>query len=710
MLAATGVIDSLDAATAFITGLGPDSPVMVKALSGGGGRGMRMVHRPDDLAEAIERCRSEALSAFGSADIFIEQLLSRARHVEVQVLGDGSGDVVVLGDRDCSLQRQRQKLIEIAPAPGLSDGTRKALAEAATAMASHVAYRGLATFEFLLDADSGTAEPDFSFMEANPRLQVEHTVTEEISGIDLVKAQLRVAAGTRIDHLDLDPVRTPRGFAVQARINAESISADGAAIPQAGTVSAYEPPGGPGVRVDGSGYVGYRVSARYDSLIAKLVVRDRSPALGDAMRRLQRALAEFRIDGVATNRDLLRELLARQEVRSGRLHTRLVDDVLLEVLPATADPAPPPDDPAPGAGVVAVSAAMPATVVEVGCSPGDTVAAGATLLVLEAMKMEHLVTASVSGTVRRVLVRSGELVAADQSLILLTPGDVEATYAAEQKHLDLDQPRADLAALIERRAYTADAARADAVTRRHAAGRRTARENIADLCDDGSFVEYGALAIAAQRRRRPVQDLVERTPADGLVAGVGTVNAARFGHERARTIALSYDYLVLAGTQGHYGHAKKDRMFALAEQARLPVVLFAEGGGGRPGDTDGGEVTGLDCMAFALYARLSGIVPLVGIASGRCFAGNAALLGCSDVIIATPEASIGMGGPAMIEGGGLGVFPPEAVGPSEVQRANGVIDLMAADDADAVALAQRYLSYFQGALDTWAEPDQRELR
>ncbi|MBQ6644768.1 MAG: hypothetical protein IJH84_27610, partial [Saccharopolyspora sp.] len=238
---------------------------------------------------------------------------------------------------------------------------------------------------------------------------------------------------------------------------------------------------------------------------------------------------------------------------------------------------------------------------------------------------------------------------------------------------------------------------------------RTARENIDDLCDEGSFVEYGALAIAAQRTRRPVEDLVQRTPADGLIAGVGRVGGNEFG-ESSRVVAMSYDYLVLAGTQGQRGHAKKDRLFELAERSRLPVVLFAEGGGGRPGDTDGAGVTGLDSSAFALYAQLSGTVPLVGIASGRCFAGNAALLGCCDVVIATPEASIGMGGPAMIEGGGLGEFSPDEVGPAEVQRANGVIDVAAADDADAVALARKYLSYFQGDLADWEAPDQRALR
>jgi len=274
----------------------------------------------------------------------------------------------------------------------------------------------------------------------------------------------------------------------------------------------------------------------------------------------------------------------------------------------------------------------------------------------------------------------------------------------------LDHVRADLAELFVRRGLLSDAGRPDVVARRHGRGRRTARENIADLCDPGSFTEYGGFAIAAQRRRRSLEELIERTPADGLIGGTARVNGDRFADERARCAVVSYDYTVLAGTQGQQNHRKKDRLFELVERLRLPLVLFAEGGGGRPGDTDTAVITGLDTRAFALFGRLSGLVPLVGVASGFCFAGNAALLGCCDVIIATEGTSIGMGGPAMIEGGGLGTFRPEEVGPLDVQVPNGVVDLVAADDAGAVDLARRYLSYFQGTVDEWTCADQRRLR
>ncbi len=275
---------------------------------------------------------------------------------------------------------------------------------------------------------------------------------------------------------------------------------------------------------------------------------------------------------------------------------------------------------------------------------------------------------------------------------------------APPAHTDTDAPtRADLAAVRERHAQGLDEARPEAVAKRREKGRRTARENLAELVDEGTYVEYGPLIFAAQERRRPREELIAQTPADGLVAGVGEVDGNP-------CVAMSYDYTVLAGTQGMRGHLKKDRLFELAERRRLPVVLFAEGGGGRPGDVDMPLVAGLDCRAFHLFARLSGRVPTVGIASGYCFAGNAALLGCCDVTIATEDSSIGMGGPAMIEGGGLGVYAPEEIGPIEVQHANGVVDLRVADDREAVAAAKRYLSYFHGPAEHFAAPDQRLLR
>jgi acetyl-CoA carboxylase carboxyltransferase component len=338
------------------------------------------------------------------------------------------------------------------------------------------------------------------------------------------------------------------------------------------------------------------------------------------------------------------------------------------------------------------------------------VSAGQAVVILEAMKMEHVVSVEQSGVVQEVFVKADQMVSAGDPLLRLAPSQ-DAEIVAEDRTVEsLDAIRPDLEEVRRRHAFGLDENRPEAVAKRRRTGQRTARENLADLLDPGTLVEYGALVIAAQRRRRSVEELMERTPADGMVAGIGRVNGALFGEHGTQCVVTSYDYTVLAGTQGTMNHLKKDRMFELAEQRRLPVVLFSEGGGGRPGDTDHAIVAGLDCRAFQYFAELSGKVPLVGVSSGLCFAGNAALLGCCDVVIATKASNIGMGGPAMIEGGGLGVFAPEEIGPSESQYRNGVIDILVEDDADAVAAAKKYLSYFQGSLADWKTADQRLLR
>ncbi len=365
--------------------------------------------------------------------------------------------------------------------------------------------------------------------------------------------------------------------------------------------------------------------------------------------------------------------------------------------------------PAPGSRLTVV-APVPGTVVLVPVATGGVVAEGATLLILESMKMEHVVRSPVAGVVRAVDVEAGALVAVGETLAVVEAGGADTPVDRRSPTVDIEAVRPDLAALLGRRQGVSDAGRVEVVEHRHLQGRRTARENIDDLCDPGSFTEYGSLAIAAQRGRRPMEELIERTPADGLVAGIGRVNGADFDDRHSRCAVLSYDYTVMAGTQGAQNHRKKDRMFELVRRLRLPVVLFAEGGGGRPGDTDYAVITGLDTMAFAEFGALSGLVPLVGMVSGFCFAGNAALLGCCDVIIATPGTSIGMGGPAMVEGGGLGTVRPEDIGPLDVQVGNGVVDVVAEDEADAVRLARQYLSYFQGTTVGWSCADQRLLR
>jgi acetyl/propionyl-CoA carboxylase alpha subunit len=738
VLEGTPSIDRADDVRAFLASLGAGGVAVLKAVAGGGGRGMRILRHADEIDEAWARCRSEALQAFGSGDLYVERLLPRARHVEVQVVGDGSGAVAHLWERECTLQRRHQKLVEVAPGPDLPAGLRARLLDAALRIAAEVRFDNLGTFEFLIDATDVHDDSPFAFIETNPRLQVEHTVTEEITGADLVQLQLRLAGGASLADLDL-PVSPPRGVAVQVRINAERFAPDGSVRPAGGTLAAFEVPSGPGIRVDSCGYAGYRTNPRFDPLLAKIVAHAAAGGFAGALGKMARALDEIVIAGVPTNVPFLRRLLRHPAVMANEVSTRFVEDHVAEL--SVEEDAPTSGAVLAGAqvdatdplailahgktgtsssfeseytghfdGVVAITAPMQGSIVSVAVDEGDAVHAGQAVLVMEAMKMEHVVQATVGGVVRQVLIAIGDAVFEGSPLVLVEEADVDAQAGAVAEDVDLDTMRADLDEVVRRQSLTRDAERPDAVARRRATGQRTARENVDDLCDAGSFVEYGSLAIAAQRRRRTLQDLIERTPADGLVAGIGRVNGALVGDEHARCVVMSYDYTVLAGTQGLQNHRKKDRMFELAEEWRLPVVIFAEGGGGRPGDTDASAVAGLDTMAFHYFGRLSGLVPLVGIVSGRCFAGNAALLGCCDVVIASQDANIGMGGPAMIEGGGLGVFRPEEVGPAAVQAPNGVIDVLVVDEAEGVRVAKRYLSYFQGALDGWKCADQRLLR
>ena len=347
------------------------------------------------------------------------------------------------------------------------------------------------------------------------------------------------------------------------------------------------------------------------------------------------------------------------------------------------------------------------TVVAVLRGVGDEVRAGAGLVVVEAMKMEHVVPAPSAGRVQAVHVAVGDRVARDAPLLsvgaVAHDGDGPSAPAAEVAADPAPDPDPDLAELLRRRLLLTDAGRPEATSRRHADGRRTVREDLADLLDEGSFTEYGALAVAAQRARRSAAELEERTPADGLVAGLGRVDGAPVG-------VLAYDYSVLAGTQGVVGHAKTDRFLEVVHRLRVPTVLFAEGGGGRPGDTDWPVVTGLQTSSFSLWAGLAGVAPRVGVVGGNCFAGNAALLGLCDVVIATRRATVGMGGPAMVAGGGLGTYAPEEIGPVDVQAANGVLDVVVDDDAAAVAAAKQVLGLLRGPTAPGAVADQAALR
>lgn len=750
---------TLAEARAFFSELGPDGAMIIKAVAGGGGRGTRAVLSADEIDDAFARCQSEARAAFGREDVYVEEFIPRARHVEVQILGDHAGQVAHLGERECSVQRRYQKVVEIAPAPALDEEIRQAIIGAAVRFARSVGYTSLGTFEFLVDASGRPGVQPFVFIEANARLQVEHTVTEQVTGIDIVQSQLRLAGGQTLADLGLDDpaVAQPRGYAIQARVNMETILPDGSVKPGGGTLLVYEPPSGPGVRVDGFGYAGYRTSGLYDSLLAKLICHAPSRNFADAIARTRRALSEFRLEGVATNIPFLQNVLASKAFAKGEVHTRWVDENLavltqppadararyVTLEPKAAEPGPDgyagarvdrndplalfahdqatraartasaaaePQHPTGPDGSIGMIAPIQGTIVSIGVAEGDAVLAGQPVAVIEAMKMEHDVKADRSGRVRQVTMGAGDVVREGYPIVFIEEGDVEGAYAGDTNAFDPDHIRGDLQEVIDRHALTLDENRPGPVEKRHALGYRMPRENIADLVDEGSFEEYWPLVVTKQHQRYDLQTLREKYPGDGVVAGTASVNGDLFPDEKSRVAIVHYDYTVLAGTQGRRNHYKQDRMFHIAERFRLPIIMFSEGGGGRPGEDDDGPRVAFDTPTFTQFSKLSGLVPMVGVNNGRCFAGNTALLACCDVIIATEGSTIAMGGPAMIEGGGLGIYTPEEVGPMSFQVPNGVVDILVKDEVEAIAIAKKYLSYFQGPIDDWEAEDQRKLR
>ena len=690
---------TLEQARSFFDGLPDGASMLIKAVGGGGGRGMRVVRTADEIEDAYRRAVSEAGAAFDTDGVFVEQLLAAVRHVEVQVAADDGGAVRHFGDRDCSLQRRHQKLIEIAPAPALPDDMRSALRKAAVALASAAGYRNLGTVEFLVETGSRT-EPRYYFIEANARLQVEHTVTEEVFGVDLVHLQLELARGRLLADLGFGPdgAAEPRGHAVQARVNMETMAADGRVVPGGGILTAFEPPSGPGVRTDTFGYAGYQTNPRFDSLLAKVVGRTPAAGLDAALTRTSRALGDLRTDGIDTNASFLRALLEHDEVQAWNVHTLFVDERLPELVEAaavfddrpcqadkggdgegrglagvkvdavdplavldhgksgapsvgqrSAEPAPVDLTPVPE-GLTALQAPMQGTVLSLEAEPGQEIAAGQILFVMEAMKMEHEIRSDVGGVLRDLRAGVGDAVWEGHVLALIEEGDVAAATGDEEGEIDLDAVRPDLAEVLERHAVTLDDARPEAVRKRRNTHQRTARGNIDHLCDEGSFVEHGQLVLTPGTGL-PKEEVIRKFPTDGMVTGVGSINGELFPDDRSRCVVMAYDYTVLAGTQGALNHPKTDRMVELAHRWKRPVVLFAEGGGGRAGT--GGKRKGgasttkagqgrsdetyrpLDTPTFTSFARLSGLVPIVGITSRFCFAGNAALLGCCDVIIAT---------------------------------------------------------------------------
>lgn len=715
---------TLAEAQSFFQKLPKGAKMMIKSLSGGGGRGMRVVEHLKDIKSAFKLCQSEAQKAFGNDKIYVEQYLPKSRHIEVQIIGDGKG-VSHLWERECSLQRRHQKIIEIAPCPNLSITLRNSLIDAALKLANEVKYEGAGTVEFLVEGRDLKKDASFYFLEVNPRIQVEHTVTEAVTGIDIVQFQLNQAMGYSLAELSLnqEKITSPKGIAIQARVNMENIDNQGNTLSKTGQLTAFDLPFGKNVRVETSGYLGYANSPNFDTLLAKIITHSTTKDFSKAVQKLYRTLCECRIEGIGTNLSFLQNILQNETVLKNRFYTQFISDEIAKLVPLEAtnhqqfhfatdksnQPSELLENKVPE-GLIAIKTPMPGSVVSIAVKEGDTIKVGQQLLVLEAMKMESVVTAEISGRVKKIKVKKGTVLYENQSLFFIEANNSENDNAIEASAIDLKKIRPELKELKERKASQLDENRPIAVSKRKKKGKQTARENIAQLCKESTFLEYGSLIIAAQRSRRTLDDLIQNTPADGIITGIGEVNGELFDTETAKCMIMCYDYTVLAGTQGAFGHYKTDRVLEVAHRSKLPVILFAEGGGGRPGDTDIQGIGGLHVKTFAMFAKMNGVAPRVAIVSGYCFAGNAALAGCADVIIATEDTSIGMGGPAMIEGGGLGKYHPKEVGPISVQSPNGVLDLVVKDEKEAIIMAKKYLSYFQGPIEKWTCSDQRTLR
>lgn len=701
----------LAAARAFMAELS-DRPVMVKALAGGGGRGMRVVDDPSRLAEAFERAASEAQAAFGSGELYVEELVSPARHVEIQLVGDRTGAVVHLFDRECSLQRRRQKVMEIAPAPGLDPSLRQAMTEAAVKLAQAARLTSLCTVEFLLEPGSGRCV----FMEANPRLQVEHPVTEEVMGIDLVRTQLRLASGETLAGLALTQaeIGEPRGLAIEMRINMERLGDDGSAIPTGGTLTAFEPPGGAGIRIETFGYAGYATSTRYDSLLAKVIAHVPSGLLADALGRGGRALQEFRIEGVETNRGFLQNLLIDPDVVANRFDTLFVERNAgrLAMAAEARDLGPAVEAPAAtgGAaerrlapsGTIAIGAPLGGRVVSLRVEVGDTVVAGRVIGVIEAMKMEHAVAAPRSGVVHEVCAVVGDGIAAGDPLAFLRPADAELMGTDEPGS---DEPRPDdtrdehaLDELRRRKAELLDEGRSEAVARQRKRGALTARERIARLCDPASFREIGGL-IRSERADRAA-------PADGIVVGSALI-------EGRPVMVMSQDFTVFGGSSGRLGGSKMERATRQAMDHGIPVVMLLDGGGHRIQDGQSSRDYAPAMSIFHDLARMTGWVPVVSAILGAGFAANTNYSSMADLVVMVRGLSaMGLAGPALVRAGTGEEVDVETLGGAGAQvDRNGLADLGVESEEAALTAIRTFLSYLpSNARDgarlaaTWSEP------
>ena len=709
-------------------------PIMLKACAGGGGRGMRAVETANDLEAAFESCQREAQAAFGDGRLFMERLLQRPRHIEVQVLADGGGNVVHLHERDCSVQRRNQKVIEVAPAESLADETRNRLLADAVRLARAADYVNAGTVEFLVVPETG----EYYFIECNPRIQVEHTVTEQVTGIDIVEAQFRIAAGASLHALgigDQKAVGSPRGFAVQARVVARG----------GGAITAYKEPSGPGVRVDACGYAGYAPPPQFDPLLAKVIGASNSSAsFESAVDRTLRALEEFHIAGLSTNLAELRGILSHPEVRGGDARTSLLAET-----PSIT----PPDAAASNAiglldrqaalrggmaaelgtgtnkpglaaadGQRAVECPIAGTVIEFRAAADIRVATGDTLLVVSAMKMETVVSAPCAGVVAAAeSLSAGESVAAGQVVALIDPastetgGDLGADTADGTWAPLLDDIRA-MQGLANKR--LAPGSTDPGVVRQRSRGKLTCRERIDLLLDDGTFREVGSVAGFASYDDEG--EVVDFTPANH-VGGWGKIDT--------RSVVVCADDFTSRGghADGAIG-AKSRHLDQLALEMRVPSVRLLDGssGGGSvaamvPAQRQEGESTAKEStgaikagrprvaggggsylpghLGSSMYTEQLSTVPVVNMLLGSVVGIGAAkaVLGHFSVMVRDIAQLFVAGPPVVIHAMGYDISKEE-LGGWHIHCRNGSVDNLAESEEEAATMARRFLSYLPSSV------------
>ncbi|WP_439814656.1 carboxyl transferase domain-containing protein [Zavarzinia sp. CC-PAN008] len=720
-------------------------PVMMKAAAGGGGRGMRAVERPEDMDAAFARCRSEAEAAFGDGSVFLEKLVRRPRHVEVQILADAQGGIVHLYERDCSVQQRNQKVVEIAPAPGLEPGLRQRILDDAVRLAREAAYVNAGTVEFLVSPEEGT----HYFIECNPRIQVEHTITEQVTGIDLVEAQFRIAAGATLAELGLGEqaaVREPRGFAVQARIVAQG----------SGTLVSYREPAGPGIRVDSCGYLGLTPPPQFDPMFAKLIVQSNSIAtLHSALDRAMRALDEFHVGGVPTNLAQLRAILAEPSVRAGDARTTLLAERPELSLPPAGvqQKAPPlalleqqaaslsggrgatfaaPTGPVAAGGLTVteglegVEAPMAGAVVEVLVREGEAVQAGDPVMIVSAMKMETAVTAHVAGTVVELqALEPGASIAAGQVVALLRPDATAATGAATREY-GADSWAPLLAEVNALRAIAharfGPETRDPGVIRQRNRGKLTCRERIDLVLDPGTFREVGSLTgFASYDEDGRIADF---TPANhvggwGRLAGRQAVVCAddftsRGGHadgaigEKSQYLdRLSLDLRCpsLRLLDGSSGGGSVAAMVPKQQKSGESTAQESEGAikAGRPRVAGSGGSFLPGHLGSSMYARQLGEVPVVNLLLGSVVGIGAAkaVLGHFSVMV-RDIAQLFVAGPPVVSHAMGYDITKEDLGGWHIHCRNGAVDNLAESEEDAFAQGRRFLSYLPSS--AWEAP------